>query len=289
MASAFGTSDAMAATWAVAFNLDDWQRWESACTALLSPSEYERVARQRREADRRMLRLAYALHRLALGWRHGIAPAEVPLSRDPQGCPLAGLKGVTTSLSHASGRVAVAASTRGAVGIDLEAADKASAMPEIARSVCTPAELRAIARAATGRQPIELLELWVRKEALLKAAGIGLALPMDSIDVPVATWLHLPDADTQARVRMLDVLPATVMAIAATDPGDCQAAWLRPVPAPACVDIRHAAGFQQDGTDGISVAHEGAPCGRGGHEWPEREDRQRGLNPGRLPLGALHA
>lgn len=62
-----------------------------------------------------------------------------------------------------------------------------------------------------------LLELWVRKEALLKAAGIGLELEMDHFTAPEATPLPLPGprfAGQRVELRRVHAGDAWVMAVA---------------------------------------------------------------------------
>ena len=54
----------------------------------------------------------------------------------------------------------------------------ATVMPEIAERVCHPADAAAIAGLVPPAWNAALLELWLRKEALLKAAGVGLEREM---------------------------------------------------------------------------------------------------------------
>ena len=58
-----------------------------------------------------------------------------------------------------------------------------------------------------------MLALWVRKEAFLKAAGIGLQREMQTFAAPQNALLELPEGGT-VRVRMLDVGPQWVAAVA---------------------------------------------------------------------------
>src|SRR3546814_17976844 len=63
----------------------------------------------------------------------------------------------------------------------------------------------------------ELLSLWVRKEALLKAAGIGLAVEMDRFEAPADRVLALPgDVRTgSAVIRLFDGAEGCLAAVAA--------------------------------------------------------------------------
>src|SRR5690606_17107098 len=124
---------------------------------------------RRRPVDRDLATLAYAFHRLLLSAVLECAPADVPLGRDGRGGPVVAGVPVLTSLSHAEGLVAIAASRTGPVGIDIEPASRTADMVEIAGRVCHPRELAALEALPRPERERELLSLWVRKEALLKA------------------------------------------------------------------------------------------------------------------------
>ena len=68
------------------------------------------------------------------------------------------------SVSHCDGRVAVAACTDGAVGVDVEALGTL-------RAAEFPRYLNAAERAWAGTSPRRFYSLWTRKEAVAKAAG----------------------------------------------------------------------------------------------------------------------
>ncbi|MFC0679111.1 4'-phosphopantetheinyl transferase family protein [Lysobacter korlensis] len=132
------------------------------------------------QADREMLMLAYALHRAFLAEVLGSQPASVPLRRDEAGRPRIEGDAVWTSLSHTRGWVALAACRSHPVGVDIEPIERADVMDEIAHVVCDPDELERLRSLDLAARRDRLLSLWVRKEAVLKAVGVGLQTPMDS-------------------------------------------------------------------------------------------------------------
>lgn len=201
-----------------------WTRWLPEANALLDDAEAARVRRRRLAADRDLLTLAYAGHRLLLAAVLGCDPAAVPLYRDARGCPRLAGRPLHTSLSHADGCVALAASAIGPVGIDIEPAARAAAVREVAAAICHPAEAAALSGLDAAAHGAALLALWVRKEALLKAAGIGLARAMSSFR---ANGGELPIAGT-CRARMLDAGPAWTAAVAGPATAAVSSAWLRP-------------------------------------------------------------
>ena len=148
--------------------------------AALTEAEGVRHQRLRFASDRDAYRAAHLLVRACAGELLGVAPRLV---RVEQACPrcgkaghgrpfIAGEPGVTVSLSHTRGFVAAVAATV-ACGIDVEAV--ATAIP---RTAVTTRE-----RAWLDARPDPLrafTQLWVRKEALVKA---GVADDPASIDV----------------------------------------------------------------------------------------------------------
>lgn len=202
-----------------------WLPWASCAAQLLSPDEAVRVRRFRSAALREARTIAYSLHRLLLGLLLGRDPTDVPLVRDGHGCPRVARHCVHTSLSHAEGCIAMAVSFAGPVGVDVEPAARAAVMPEIAGRVCHRSEALALASLAGPEREAALLALWVRKESLLKAAGVGLSLEMDRFCA--AHGLSGSDR-TPVRAWMLDAGNGWTAALAAPPEAVVSTAWLRP-------------------------------------------------------------
>lgn len=216
----------------VFFVLDAWRPWLDVLRGLLDVPENERVACKRRSRDAEDLALAYGLHRLAVGHATGCEARAVPLARDSLGRPFLRDESVQTSLSHADGAVAVAMARHGHVGIDIEAMARAAQMDEIADAVLHPSERAAVAALSAHERARALLALWVRKEALLKAAGIGLAREMHGFQAPEASPVPLPAIDgpdgADVVVRMVDAGRGWMAAVAARPDARIVSAWLSP-------------------------------------------------------------
>jgi 4'-phosphopantetheinyl transferase len=73
------------------------------------------------------------------------------------------------------------------VGVDLEYVDKNYPVKKVATRFFTPQESAALIEADSDRLVSLFFEIWVRKEAFLKAIGRGLSLPLDSFEVPLNT------------------------------------------------------------------------------------------------------
>jgi 4'-phosphopantetheinyl transferase len=208
------------------FDLHDWQPWLADAYAVLDVPEHRRVASRRAAPDRDALALGYALHRLLLGKALDCAAIDVPIGRDRAGCPRLPGELLSTSLSHADRRVvALAVTATGPVGVDIESSARASVMPEIAGRVCHPADT--VNSMAGPARDEALLALWVRKEAFLKAAGIGLQCEMQTFPAPDNALLALPGGGT-TRVRMLDAGPHWIAAVAGAPDIPTACIWLHP-------------------------------------------------------------
>ncbi|WP_344592856.1 4'-phosphopantetheinyl transferase family protein [Actinomadura vinacea] len=147
--------------------------------ALLNPAERARRERYLRDVDRDRFTLGVAITRVVAGRRSGLAPERVPISRrcpdcaEPHGPPvIAG--GPHLSVSHSGALVAVAVSPYGPLGVDVEE-DSGRIGDAIARRLLADDEPHT---GAAG-----LLVYWTRKEALLKATGDGLRVPLGRLHV----------------------------------------------------------------------------------------------------------
>lgn len=206
----------------------DWSAWSAQALAMLDRSELDRACRQRLPHERELRVLAYALHRLFLAHGLGCAASEVRLYRDGNGCPRIEGEPLWTSLSHAGDRFAFAMSATGPVGIDLEPSSRGASMESIAAEVCHPDERRRLAASPGSQRPSVLLDMWVRKEAVLKALGVGLEVPMASFVAMDAATVRVPGLDGDWQVTPLDAGPDTVAAVASTANARTEGMRLRP-------------------------------------------------------------
>ena len=166
------------------------QRW-AACAGWLNRAEQERQARLKMEPDRVAFAAVHALLHWALE-----RVAGVPRDRQvfvtnafgrPQLAPLAGRMEAwpSFSISHSRGLVAVAIGPCPSIGIDVERIDARCIDPlPLAQSAFDPLEADWVAGATQPELRCErFFRLWTIKEALVKAVGRGLALPLNSFAV----------------------------------------------------------------------------------------------------------
>jgi 4'-phosphopantetheinyl transferase len=151
--------------------------------SMLSDEERARTSRFRRETDGRTFVAAHALLRATLARYTGCEPLALKFSEGSFGRPelAAGMPPLSFSLSHTEGLVGCAVS-RAEIGFDLEIARRPAPL-EIAGRYFSTAEQDALSAAATDARDERFYALWTLKEAVLKALGFGLSLPLDSISI----------------------------------------------------------------------------------------------------------
>ena len=145
------------------------------CTALLSGEERDKANRFRFEKDRHLYTAAHGLLRVILGGYLAVPPAEV-LFASAKGKPrLAEVHGsVQFNLSHTHGYIAVAVHPTQPVGVDVEKADPAFKWQDLMDYCLSDPERHTLTRLEPGPARHAFFNYWTRKEAFLKAIGVGL-------------------------------------------------------------------------------------------------------------------
>jgi 4'-phosphopantetheinyl transferase len=158
---------------------------------LLDAVERQRLAALRRPADRDRFAAGCGIARLALAVYLDRRPDAIVLDRTcptcgrPHGKPRLAAPApapLELSVSHSGDRVAVAFTVGVPVGVDVEVLRPDLPVAELAPQVLNTDEQRALDLLPPAARPRFLLERWTRKEAILKALGVGLAVPPASVD-----------------------------------------------------------------------------------------------------------
>jgi 4'-phosphopantetheinyl transferase len=182
---------------------------------LLSPAERERAdtLRQTTDQDRfvagRALLRTLAADLLATTANRVIVGSSCPDCLRPHGKPTLPGTQWEASISHSGNLVAVALSTAGPVGVDVELIDEALPLEELRPQVLSAAEAAVRAYDTPGT----FFRAWTRKEAVLKATGTGLRVPMTRMtvtaaDAPPAVTSFQDRPELVGRIRMADLDPA---------------------------------------------------------------------------------
>lgn len=156
----------------------DWPEARALVESISLPREEQaRAAAFRVEPARATFVLGRSLVRQGLAQAMGVAAERIALQIEASGRPVAPGSGWQFSISHSGPWVAVAFS-RGAIGCDVEtgASLRGDDLEALARLVFAPAEIAGLTALQPWpeRQRDFFLTVWRRKEAVLKALGLGL-------------------------------------------------------------------------------------------------------------------
>ncbi|WP_424952493.1 4'-phosphopantetheinyl transferase family protein [Deinococcus sp.] len=174
---------------------------------LLDASERARAARFLDPAARRQFVRSREALRHLLGRYLGLKPDRVPILLGPRGKPrLDPLYGeLHFNLSHA-GDFGLFAFVQGhPVGIDLERIQQSTDLDGVAARFFDPAEREALRRLSPAGSVGAFYRVWTRREAVLKALGLGLSAPATAVSVsvagPPAGWLIRVDESQRQQAR----------------------------------------------------------------------------------------
>ena len=154
---------------------------------LLSDDEQRRANRfvQKRDRDRFIARRA--LLRRLLAKRLAVSPSSIEFAYGPGGkpelSPPLACSGLRFNVSHWQDLALYSLSRGVEVGVDLEAMDITAEADSIASATFSPVEYETYRSLRPGDKPFAFLLWWTRKEALLKATGDGLSVPLHTLDV----------------------------------------------------------------------------------------------------------
>jgi 4'-phosphopantetheinyl transferase len=153
----------------------------------LCDAERQRAGRFHFERDRRRFIVARARLRELLAARLDVKPQTIELAYGKNGKP--GLaqryadSGWRFNVSHCDDVAVYAFSRESDVGIDIEAVRAIGEADDIAARFFSRREYAAYSALAPRDRPLGFLECWTRKEALAKALGSGLSMPIEELDV----------------------------------------------------------------------------------------------------------
>jgi 4'-phosphopantetheinyl transferase len=185
---------------------------------LLSPDEAARAARFRFERDRSAFIARRGILRLILGRYLGGDAFREAFEMNAYGKPRIpnGLIGddLRFSASHSAGTALIAVARGREVGVDVEAMRGDIDPSAIAQRFFSPYEQTILSALAHGLRREAFFTCWSRKEAYVKARGMGLSIPLDQFDVSFA-----PGEPARLIATRDDPLEAARWSMVALDPG----------------------------------------------------------------------
>jgi 4'-phosphopantetheinyl transferase len=154
---------------------------------VLSPDERERADRFRFRRDRDRFIAARGLLREKLGRILDRAPQELRFRYNGYGKPsLADEPSLSFNLAHSEAYAVYAFTTGCPIGVDVERIGGMHIEERVAELFFAPAEVAALRRVPPADWQRAFLACWTRKEAFLKARGVGLSTPLQDFEVTFA-------------------------------------------------------------------------------------------------------
>jgi 4'-phosphopantetheinyl transferase len=156
-----------------------------ACWDLLCPEEARLAMRRRFANDFREFVVTRALLRKILAQYVDCSPADLCFDSSSN-CKrvLRGVPSLHFNLSHSRNHAFLAAAHR-RVGIDLEFIKTNCMQQAVVEQFLSTSEWSQLQRLPSNARSAALFRCWTRKEAVLKAAGVGLLYPLRHLDVLV--------------------------------------------------------------------------------------------------------
>ncbi|QQC68014.1 4'-phosphopantetheinyl transferase superfamily protein (plasmid) [Paraburkholderia ginsengisoli] len=162
-------------------------------------NELERANRLRRPDHREAFVFARDMLRTVLGGYLRADSAQLVFEMAAHGKPVLAGQSIEFNLGRCGGAVLLAIASGRPVGIDLESCERDIDIETLADACLTRNERHVFDALAIPLRKAWVLQLWTRKEALLKAQGSGLCRDPRELDVPWpathsgARYLHEQD------------------------------------------------------------------------------------------------
>lgn len=203
------------------------------CRGLLAGEELERASRFLKPADADGFVLCRGLLRRILADCLGKAPAALRFGRNGSGKPFLEGHPFEFNVSHSRDRLLIAVTAGRAVGVDIEFRRDRLNMNAIAERWFAPEEytfFQSLKNPADG-----FFEIWAKKEAYVKALGIGIYKELSAFAVPTGgqKGFPIPGKDGRWFFQTLEIAPDYAAAVVSEAP---------PVP----VNLREFKGFQRE-------------------------------------------
>lgn len=157
----------------------------SACKDLLSQDELVRMARLRAPSmQHQFLVTRVSVRTLLSAYFPSVSARDWSFERNLWGRPIISnqeARGrVSFNIAHTDGRIVIAVSGSGEVGVDIERVTRKVRAVALAERYFSGTEAAALRSLPNALHRQRFFELWTLKEAYIKACGIGLAIPLQS-------------------------------------------------------------------------------------------------------------
>lgn len=160
---------------------------------LLSAEEKARADRFLFAKDRQAFTVSHGVTRQILADKLGTRPETLRFETNEHGKPHLVGRDVSFNLSHSGdyGLLAVNEVDTRPCGIDIEQTNRAIKIQDIAPRYFSPAEQSELYALPADQQTEAFFKLWTRKEAYIKACGLGLKIPLHDFDITIQEPVRL--------------------------------------------------------------------------------------------------
>jgi len=201
-------------------SLDPLDSMVSELRARLSAEENDRAEKFKFQKDRKRYILTHGLLRVILSVYADVSPEELKFTQNRYGKPElvhpSGLN-LTFNLSHSHERALIGIARGRQIGVDIEYVKNDFEWKEVVERFFSSREIQMINALPKNLQQKAFFTCWTRKEAYVKATGMGLSLPLKEFDVsPVpgaATLLLSHKEASQWSMKEVDVAESYVATV----------------------------------------------------------------------------
>jgi len=165
-------------------HLKDLDREMTQLDSILSRDEWRRAQGFRFERDQRQFTLSHWALRTILSKYLKLEADEIEFTHNRFGKPrLVGYERLKFNLSHSGGMALVAIAENTEVGVDVEVLDGSIGFIGLAKRFFSETEYQEIVSSSGSEQSVAFFRCWTGKEAIVKAKGEGLSIPLDSFSI----------------------------------------------------------------------------------------------------------
>jgi 4'-phosphopantetheinyl transferase len=134
--------------------------------------------------------------RVLLGANLEADPRTITITKGLHGkpeIPALGGSHIAFNVAHSKDRILIVLGREGSIGVDVEHIDPSTDIMEVAEANFTWNEFAALSALSNSDARLRTFyTYWTRKEAITKADGRGLLLPLNSFDIALDSMYHHP-------------------------------------------------------------------------------------------------
>jgi 4'-phosphopantetheinyl transferase len=198
---------------------------QAATSEVLSAEEKQRAARFHFERDRLSYTVSHTLLRQVLSKYTQRAASDIEIRTERNGKPYLAERSIEFNLSHSDELTAIAVCTS-PVGVDVE---RVRPVGQPLSALIGREDAEIIAHLKQSEQQVAFFQCWARKEALLKAVGVGLLENLERVSVGIGPSSEIVSSIAEIegwRWRVLDIdVPEGFAAAVACEANEAEVAY----------------------------------------------------------------